>query len=161
MSGFHLDFLTNANGTVEAWNGLASSPAFGREYMTWAFEQQGRVVTAWDKGTPIDQAAERERERVARARASLASVPLTYDEWPERTYHEADLALDREAEDAHFTALAAEWEYDDSQRLDELATAEDYNRFEENALASESALDAEAYADEQADLANDERWIGE
>jgi hypothetical protein len=47
--------------------------------------------------------------------------------------------------------------YSDSQRLDELNTAEDYNRFEEEQLAQER--DYEDYLDEQADLEGDEDWL--
>jgi hypothetical protein len=64
------------------------------------------------------------------------------------TFH-TDLPVD--AEDAHQEAYEAylrhqaEWEYSDSQRLDELMTADDYNRFEENQIA----LDREQeFADE-------------
>lgn len=78
---------------------------------------------------------------------------------------EGDVAREYPGADANFTPVVDDdpdgdyWAYSDSDRLDELMTADDYNRFEEEQLALDR--DHEAYLDELADLAGDEAYIEE
>jgi len=60
-------------------------------------------------------------------------------------YHEHAQMLEGERE---WALRSAEYEYTDSQRLDELETAEDYNRFEENQIALDAEWD---YQDTEGD----------
>jgi len=159
MTASHRNFLTDDNGVAAAWTELAASPAFGRDYMTVALEQGGRVVKAWDAGTDLDQWA---ASALAEARDPLVTVYWT-DSIDGQSRHvtarESEVAYwynqhghegltvayppdplrawleQREHAEVEHLRLAAEQEYTDSQRLDELATADDYNRFEEAQIA--------------------------